>query len=186
VHLCSRARSRDGPVVELPRFDSQKYEAITGALVRVEGIPLSSLSSSGQRYSKLKIPGRYRRVPSIAWRCVNEYESLSVRSGILGGCTYVIKIAGDKQYSPVHITPSHDPNTPPDVAEDIERKAREFRWYPSLFCQESRGAAGSRIWRMTSPYTECRPRPESFTAKSTQPGINPIGNGARSVMGSKS
>jgi len=30
------------------------------------------------------------------------------------------------------------------------------------------------------------PETGSFTAKSTQPGINPIGNGARSVMGSKS
>lgn len=68
----------------------------------------------------------------------------------LGGGTYVITIAGDRQYNPLYVAPSHDPKTPPDVAEEIERKGEQFRWYPSSLAKE-RAEQREREHEMTLP-----------------------------------
>src|SRR5882762_6235217 len=131
VQPCTKPRR---PVVELPRFDSQKYEAITGALVRVEGVRFQPFEF-GAVLLKIENTGALSKGSEYRLEVRQRIRISERKVRYWGGCTYVIKIAGDKQHSPVHITPSHDPNTPPDVAEHIERKAREFRWYPSLFAK---------------------------------------------------
>jgi hypothetical protein len=131
VQPCRKLRR---PVVELPRFDSQKYEAITGELVRVEGIRFQPFEF-GAALLKIENTGVLPRGSEYRFEVRQRIRNSESEVRYLGGCTYVIKIAGARQYSPVHVTPSHDPNTPPDVAEEIERKAREFRWYPSLLAK---------------------------------------------------
>ena len=74
--------------------------------------------------------------PGSEYRFEVRQRSRGDKTQYLGGGTYVITIAGDRQYNPLYVAPSHDPKTPPDVAEEIERKGREFQWYPSSLARD--------------------------------------------------
>jgi hypothetical protein len=121
------------PVIQLPPFERQNYEAEPSTLVRVTGIRLQPFAFGAML---LEVQNTGTLSPGSEYRFEVRQRARDDKMPYWGGGTYVIKIEGDRQYNPLYVAPSHDPKTPPDVAEEIERKGEKFKWYPSSLARE--------------------------------------------------
>ncbi|MBI1744423.1 hypothetical protein HYR54_15340 [Candidatus Acetothermia bacterium] len=112
------------PDVKLPDFESTIYEAEPSALVEIKGVRLPAFGFVAALLS-------IRNTGTLEEGSENRFEAQQLVKGeVVGGSTYVVRIAGARKFPPIIVADSQRTDLDLRTLERIEREAEEIRYVP--------------------------------------------------------
>jgi len=112
------------PHIKLPPFDPTVYKALPSTLVEVQGVRIPPFGFSA---ALLSIRNRGTLEEGSEYQFQVQQQ---VQSQVVGGSTYVVRIAGLKKFPPAPIFPSQRTDLDLEELERIERQSEALQYVP--------------------------------------------------------